>query len=68
MPGASPQPELNDNWTKVSYRRDRSTHKPTSSANQRYTWLKRYDEKPFSANENYAAPPHSLTGVLTELK
>jgi hypothetical protein len=39
--------------------RVRSTHKPISSANQRYTRLKKYDEKPFRANGNYAKPPHN---------
>jgi hypothetical protein len=37
----------------------RSTHKPTSSANQWYKRLKKYDEKPFWANRNYAKSPHN---------
>jgi hypothetical protein len=39
--------------------RARSTHKPTSSANHQYTGNKRYDEKPYRANGNYAKPPHN---------
>jgi hypothetical protein len=50
-----------NNWTKFlcchKYRA-RSTHKPTSSANQQYTGL-RYDEKPFWANGNCAKPLHN---------
>jgi hypothetical protein len=44
--------------------RARATHKPTSSANQQYTGLKKYDEKPFWANGNYARPPHSQSCLL----
>jgi hypothetical protein len=39
--------------------RAKATHKPTSSANQQYTGLKKYDEKPFLANGNYAICPHN---------
>jgi hypothetical protein len=46
--------------------RTRATHKPNSSANQRYTRLKKYDEKPFQANGNYAKPPHNLQDWTTK--
>jgi hypothetical protein len=45
--------------------RARSTHKPTSSANQLYTRLKKYDESLF---EQMGTMLNLLTTVLTKLK
>jgi hypothetical protein len=39
--------------------RARATHKPISSANQRYTGIEKYDVKPFWTNGNYAKPPQN---------
>jgi hypothetical protein len=36
--------------------RARATHKPILSANQQCTGIKKYDEKPFWTNGNYAKP------------
>jgi hypothetical protein len=46
--------------------RARATHKPTLSANQRYTGIKKYDEKPFF--EQMGTMLNLLTTMLNNLK
>jgi hypothetical protein len=38
---------------------EQDQHKPTSSANHRYTGLKKYDVQTFRANGNYPKPHHN---------